>query len=175
MPRVALSIGSNVDRRRNIQAAVDALARDYQPIQLSPVYESAAVGFDGPPFLNLAICFETGESVDALAVRLRQIEASLGRERTSNKYDSRNIDIDLLLYGDQVITRGHLKLPRDEIAIYPFVLKPLSDLLPDDIHPVTGKTYLSMWHEMESREEFPAMVEVEGVMDDLRSAAEGVS
>ena len=66
MPRVALSIGSNVDRRRNIQAAVDALARDYQPIQLSPVYESAAVGFDGPPFLNLAICFETGESVDAL-------------------------------------------------------------------------------------------------------------
>jgi 2-amino-4-hydroxy-6-hydroxymethyldihydropteridine diphosphokinase len=175
MPRVALSIGSNVDRRRNIRAALDALARDYQPIRRSPVYESAAVGFEGPPFFNLVICFETGESVDALAIRLREIEASLGRERTSNKYDSRNIDIDLLLYGDSEIATGRLKLPRDEIGIYPFVLKPLSDLLPNDIHPVTGKTYLAMWREMESRKDCPVMRAVDSEMGALKTRARGTS
>lgn len=141
MSVVYLSLGSNIDRERNIRSGIAAL-RDYFPsLKLSPVYESEAVGFEGSAFYNLVAKIETTMSPGELTDRLRQIEADHGRVRTGKKFSSRTLDIDVLTYGDYTGTHEGVDLPRDEILRFAFVLKPLADLAPDEIHPVVEKTY----------------------------------
>lgn len=149
MARVWLSIGSNRERERHLRAAVAALKAAFGELLLSPVYETAAVGFVGAPFYNLAAGFETSLGPEAVSATLKGIEESLGRVRTAKKFAPRTIDIDLLTYGDLCLSKPGLSLPRDEILKYAFVLKPLADVAPDETHPVTGKTYAELWREFE--------------------------
>ena len=79
MPRVWVSIGSNVDRERSIRGAVRLLRERFGPLLLSPVYESEAVGFDGDPFFNLVVGVDTDRSSAEVAERLLQIEQEHGR------------------------------------------------------------------------------------------------
>ena len=113
--------------------------------QVSPVYESDAEGFSGPDFYNLIAGFETEQSAEELIALLYRIEDDLGRIRGEQKFSSRSIDIDLLTYGDQVISVSGKELPREDILDYAFVLKPLADIAPQQLHPITGKTYLQHW------------------------------
>jgi 2-amino-4-hydroxy-6-hydroxymethyldihydropteridine diphosphokinase len=73
MTRVYLSFGSNIDREHNIRSGLDALAQHFPGLVLSPVYESAAVGFDGEPFLNLVVAIDTDLAVGELSSLLRAI------------------------------------------------------------------------------------------------------
>jgi 2-amino-4-hydroxy-6-hydroxymethyldihydropteridine diphosphokinase len=144
MTRVYLSLGSNIDREHNIRSGLDALARHFGEVRLSPVYESAAVGFDGEPFLNLVAAVDTELTVAELATLLRGIEANHGRTRGEKKFASRTLDIDILTWGDAVGMVEGVELPRDEILKHAFVLRPLADIAPDERHPLLQKRYAEL-------------------------------
>lgn len=145
MPRVWLSLGSNIDREQNIRGALHALQSTFGELIISRIYESEAVGFEGDHFYNLVVGLETEQEVDQLMDCFRRIEADFGRVRGGEKFAARTLDIDLLTYGDRVQVKGRVELPRDEILKYAFVLLPLSEVAPDERHPVTGERYADLW------------------------------
>ncbi len=158
MAQVYVSIGSNIDRERNIGLALQRLADDFGPLQQSSVYESEAVGFDSAPFYNLVVGFETDDSPEQLQDYLHQVEASSGRERTGS-LTARTLDLDLLLYDDRVISHGRLVLPRADITRYAFVLYPLAEIAPDARHPVSGERYADMWAAFDDRRQVLSRVD----------------
>ncbi len=145
MAVVFLGLGSNVDRARNIHFALTELAKAFGEVQLSPVYESESVGFEGSDFINLVVKVETELDVAALVELLRDIENRAGRDRSLPKFSPRTLDIDVLLVGDLVGVHGGITLPRDEILKNAFVLLPLSEMYPEGKHPETGETYTALW------------------------------
>jgi 2-amino-4-hydroxy-6-hydroxymethyldihydropteridine diphosphokinase len=145
MTRVYLGVGSNINREKNIRGALRALEEHYGDIMVSPVYESAAVGFEGDPFYNLVVALDTDKSVARLAAELRAIEEAWGRDRRSPKFSSRTLDIDILTWGNACGEVDGVNLPRDEILKYAFVLKPLADLAGNDRHPETVRPYAEHW------------------------------
>jgi len=145
MATVYLSLGSNIDRNRHLSAGLDALVQAFGDLKMSQVYESEAVGFDGDNFYNLVAAIETEISVGELALKLRQIEDDNGRVRSGPKFSARTLDIDILTYGDRTGVIDGVKLPRGEILKNAFVLLPLSELAPDTLHPLEGKTYQQLW------------------------------
>ncbi|MDH3639042.1 MAG: 2-amino-4-hydroxy-6-hydroxymethyldihydropteridine diphosphokinase [Gammaproteobacteria bacterium] len=148
MPKVFVSIGSNIDPADNVRSAVAALRHRFGHLELSSVYESEPVGFDGARFYNLVAAFETNLSLVDINRRLRQIEDAHGRVRGGDKFDSRTLDLDVLLFGSLV---DHVRgIPRHEIDEYAFVLKPLAEIAGDVNHPKTGHSFKTMW------ERFPA-------------------
>lgn len=143
--RVWLSLGSNIEREKNIKAAVSTLQRMFGHLILSSVYEGEAVGFQGAPFFNLVVGVETDRGPLELVALFRGIESDQGRKRGTDKFAPRSIDIDLLTYGDQVIQSDQLSLPRDEITRYSFVLLPLAEVAGEERHPLTGLSYRELW------------------------------
>jgi len=142
MPRVYLSLGSNIEPRRYLCAALDALAERFGPhLMMSPVYESRAVGFVGDNFLNLVVSIDTELAVGALARVLRDIEDANHRCRSAARFSARTLDIDILTYGEEVGSIDGICLPRDEITRHAFVLRPLADLAPAALHPQLRKSY----------------------------------
>src|SRR3989338_4061186 len=115
MPRVFIGIGSNIDRENNIRGAVRELNAHYCPLTLSPVYESQAVGFKGENFYNLVAGFDTEESIERIKQALTRIESRFGRTREENRFSARTLDLDLLLYGDNVRHDSQVKLPHPDI------------------------------------------------------------
>jgi 2-amino-4-hydroxy-6-hydroxymethyldihydropteridine diphosphokinase len=144
MAQVYVSVGSNIERQRNIATALQLLTEVYGELQLSSVYESAAVGFDSEPFYNLVLGFSTQQSPQAVQQQLHVIEDRCGRQRTAS-LSARTLDLDLLLYDDRVMADGKLVLPRDDINRYAFVLRPLAEIAGTVRHPVTGVTFADMW------------------------------
>lgn len=146
MARAWLSLGSNIEPERQLAAALAALRARFGSLQVSPVYRTAAVGFAGPDFLNLAVGVETALSPLELDAWLHRLEDTLGRRRDVPRFSSRSIDIDLLLY-DQVVLHGpgRLELPRPELAEQAFVLKPMADLAPDLVHPTLKRSLGQLW------------------------------
>ena len=144
MARVYVSIGSNIDREQNIDAALRELATEYGELEQSSVYESDAVGFDSTPFYNLVVGFRTEDSPREVQDRLHAIENHHGRLRTA-RLAARTLDLDLLLYDDLVMSEGKLVLPRNDIDRYAFVLAPLAEIAGSEQHPVTGTRYAEMW------------------------------
>jgi 2-amino-4-hydroxy-6-hydroxymethyldihydropteridine diphosphokinase len=149
MPRVYLSLGSNIEPRRYLGAALDALAEAFGSLVLSPVYESPAVGFAGDNFLNLVAGVDTELPVGELARRLRAIEDANNRRRGAAKFRSRTLDIDILTYGDAVGVIDGVRLPRDEILRYAFVLRPLADIAPGAEHPAVHRPYRQLAGELD--------------------------
>ncbi|MET0061679.1 MAG: 2-amino-4-hydroxy-6-hydroxymethyldihydropteridine diphosphokinase [Candidatus Thiodiazotropha endolucinida] len=140
-----LSLGSNMAPENHIPRALRDLEALFGELQVSPIYESEAVGLEGDNFHNLVVGIYTDLSPRALVVELRKLEARHGRRRTPDRFASRTLDIDLLTYGDQIIDDGPIQLPRDEIVKYAFVLLPLSDVAGDELHPHSGRTYRQLW------------------------------
>ena len=143
MATVYVSVGSNVEPEDNIRQGLDILRKHFGELALSPTYYTEAVGFEGDAFLNLALSFETDEPAEAVSTTLDEIENQCGRIRGEARFGPRTLDLDLLLYDDLVMPE--LKIPRDEILTYAFVLKPLADLVPEHTHPVEKQTYSALW------------------------------
>jgi 2-amino-4-hydroxy-6-hydroxymethyldihydropteridine diphosphokinase len=139
--RVYLSLGSNIDREKNILACLDALAEHFGELIISPVYESESVGFSGDSFYNLVVGIDSALSVGELAVIMRDIETVNKRSRAGPKFGPRTLDIDILTYGDVSGVVDGVTLPRDELTENAFVLLPLVDIAPNEKHSVSGKTY----------------------------------
>ena len=159
MSRVAVSIGSNLERERNVKDALSALGKTFGELLRSPVYESAAYGFDGPPFYNLVVVFETPLDVRAVRAKIQAIENLQGRKIGENRSGSRSLDLDLLLYDDAVFHDQGLDVPRREIFEHAYILKPLADLLPAAHHPVTGESFADVWLRLGSRQEALSVVD----------------
>jgi len=141
---VFVGIGSNIEPLRYVPQAIEYLAASFDALRVSNVYRCPAVGFDGNAFVNLVVGMTSGDDVYGLQLRLREIEAACGRDR-SVKRASRSMDLDLLLYGDAIVDDEQLHLPRADILEYAFVLKPLAELAPRRRHPVDGRTYADLW------------------------------
>ena len=145
MTTVLLSLGSNVQPRRHLYAAVAALAEHFGAITVSPAYRTAAVGFDGPAFLNNAVSIETDMELDALDAWAHALEDLHGRDRSGPRFSDRTLDIDVVFYGDLIVEGpGHLRIPRPELK-HAFVIKPLADIAPDFVDPVSGLTLQALW------------------------------
>lgn len=146
MARVFISIGSNINRQSNITSSLAALSQVFGELQLSSLYATQAVGFVGADFYNMVVQFSANVEVKAVAKQLKKIELSHGRKPNSHKYSARTLDLDLLLYDSEIINDGRLQIPRDEIIQYAFVLEPLAQIAPDEIHPTQKTSYGELWH-----------------------------
>lgn len=150
MVHVYVGLGSNVgDRERNLFSAYGHIisTEGIQPLKLSRFYETAPVG--GPPqpmFLNAALGITTGLSSHQLLERFRYIENFMGRVR-KEKWGPRTIDIDILLYGDEIVNDDQLKIPHPLMQARLFVLEPLVEIAPNVVHPVFKKTIFRLYKE----------------------------
>jgi 2-amino-4-hydroxy-6-hydroxymethyldihydropteridine diphosphokinase len=142
--QVYVSVGSNVNRRKNIALALEQLANEFGVIEQSSVYESDAVGFNSAPFYNLVIGFCSDASPRGIQEKLHAIEDACGRVR-SQSLSARTMDLDLLLYADLVVDEAGLSLPRSDITRYAFVLCPLAEIAGLEKHPVSRVSYADMW------------------------------
>jgi 2-amino-4-hydroxy-6-hydroxymethyldihydropteridine diphosphokinase len=145
MPRVYLGLGSNISADENLRLAIRELRWRYGPLELSNVYANEPVGFDGDEFLNMVAGFDTDESAADIHRQIELIHDLAGRDRGSGRYTSRPLDIDLLLYGSEVIDDPRFHIPRVDVLKYDFVLQPLAELAPELKHPETGQTMQQHW------------------------------
>jgi len=145
MARIYISIGSNIEAERHLRLAIAELRKHYGELQLSSVYESEAVGFDGDNFLNMVVGLDTDEEVHTVVQTLRQIEDRHGRVRSGPRFSARTLDLDLLLYDDLVAKEDALDLPRGEIIQNAFVLWPLAEIAPETMHPVEKMSIADLW------------------------------
>lgn len=145
MTTVLLSLGSNLQPQQHLYAAVEVLRARFGAITVSPAYCTAAVGFEGPDFLNNAVGLETDLPLSELDAWLHAVEDAHGRDRSGPRFSDRTLDIDVVYYGDLVVEGpGHLRIPRPELK-HAFVLKPLADIAPDFMDPVCKLSLQAMW------------------------------
>jgi 2-amino-4-hydroxy-6-hydroxymethyldihydropteridine diphosphokinase len=160
MSIVYLGLGSNIDARSNISSGIDALRQTFGQVECSPVYQTAAFGFEGDDFINLVVRIETDMSPLALKNFLTGLEDRHGRNRQSPRFSDRTLDIDTLLYDDLYLLSPALNIPRNEILEAAHVLKPLADLAPDLLHPVARKTMIELWKEYSRQDTNLVLVEL---------------
>jgi len=152
MSIVHLNIGSNKNRRTNIRLAIQALEQYFSNIVLSSLFESPSEGFKGNDFYNVGVNITTLKTSNEVVDILRDIENSLGRDRSLPKFSSRMIDLDLVLYGG--IIDEALNVPRKDILKYAFMLAPLAELNPEVIHPLEGTSYQNLWKIFQSKQDY---------------------
>ena len=130
MPDVFLGIGGNLgDREANMRRAVELLRPSFSVLRASSLYETPPWGdADQPRFLNAVLRGETALEPLDLLDELQRIEAALGRLRDARRWGPRPIDIDILLYGREVIDLPRLQVPHPRLRERGFVLRPLADL-----------------------------------------------
>lgn len=139
--RVAISLGSNLgDRRAHFEYAIDALQLDLTDISVSAFLETEpfGVGPEHGPYLNAAVVGQTQLPARVLLERLLEIEEERGRARPY-PMAPRTLDLDLILYGNEIIAEDGLAVPHPRFRGREFVLRPLAEIAPEMIDPVTGQ------------------------------------
>ena len=151
MNRIFLLLGSNIDKEVNLPAAVAMLCRMCQVVGLSSVYETIPIGLkEQPNFFNMAALIET--DLDPCQVKLQiiqPIEIELQRQREVDKNARRTIDLDIVLYNDEVFDyipdNGQVHhLPDPDVIRFAHVAVPIAELAPDKLHPETGQALSSI-------------------------------
>ncbi len=140
METVYLALGSNVgDSRHFINQSIELMGESLSQIKCAPIYRSKAVGYtDQPDFLNTVVCGQTKLSPQELLRFIKDVEQRVGRVARF-RWGPREIDIDIIFYGDKIIEEKDLIIPHPRFAERDFVLRPLGDLAPKKIDPVTKK------------------------------------
>ncbi|MFK5973805.1 MAG: 2-amino-4-hydroxy-6-hydroxymethyldihydropteridine diphosphokinase [Flavobacteriaceae bacterium] len=136
---VYLSIGSNLgEKLHNLQGAIFLLGKEIGDIvAISKIYQCPAWGFNADDFLNACLEIATDMPARTVLDRILSIEKKMGRQRTGGTaYQSRNIDIDILYYNNDVLTSETLTIPHPKLHERRFVLRPLSDIAPQFYHPI---------------------------------------
>lgn len=150
-----IALGSNVgDRHANIRKAMAILIETpaIEVRRISSMMENPAEGGpeDAPDFINAAAEIVTGYTAPSLMKRLLEIEAQMGRERRA-KWEPRLIDLDLVLYGNQIISTNDLIVPHPLMHERLFVLKPLAEIAPNAVHPTLNATVLQLLESLKKR------------------------
>jgi 2-amino-4-hydroxy-6-hydroxymethyldihydropteridine diphosphokinase len=145
MKKSYLSAGSNLgDRRGNLEFALTCLERENAVKKISSYFETEPVGYLNQPwFLNIAIEIEASRAPLELLDLCQSIEKSCGRVRTFPNAP-RALDLDILLFDDEIICDGRLVIPHPRLQERRFVLEPLAQIAPDLIHPVLKKSIRSL-------------------------------
>lgn len=154
MNNAFLGLGTNLgDRKRNLREAIKLTEENIgRLLKSSSVYETEPWGFDADTnFLNMVIEVETIYSSEEILNKILEIEARLGRERSQDRYSSRIIDIDILLYDNIIVNQKGLKIPHRLMHERRFVLMPFCEIAPDLIHPVFQKSMSVLLEECRDR------------------------
>jgi 2-amino-4-hydroxy-6-hydroxymethyldihydropteridine diphosphokinase len=139
-----ISLGSNINPEENIEKALRLLSSRSSVSRVSKTWKTRAVGSNGPDFLNLAVEISTDLAVGPLKqVLLGNIEKELGRIRTSDKFAPRTIDLDIIIFDDQVLDTN--------LWEYFHVALPMAELLPDLKNPVSNQTLREVAEELKQR------------------------
>ena len=169
MVKVFIGIGSNIDKHIHIPQVIEELAERFGDIQVSPVYQTAAEGFSGDDFYNLVVGVDTDMAAKEVRLYLRELEAQHSRVRDSkNQFISRTIDLDQLLYGNQIINSEGVHVPSSDITNYAFVLKPLTDIAAHSVHPVLRVKFIQLWEEFDKNQTSLKQVDIEYSSTDIR-------
>ena len=143
--RVFVAAGSNVEPERNLERACADIAHTWPDAHFSRAWRNAAVGFEGPEFINLVVGFSAAQPLNSVIERLRGIETNCGRPRYAPKWASRTMDLDVLLFGDRVETTKEYTIPRPDLLKRPYMLGPLAEIAPEVVHPTANKTIGELW------------------------------
>jgi 2-amino-4-hydroxy-6-hydroxymethyldihydropteridine diphosphokinase len=154
-------LGSNLDAEHNLRLAVRELRKRFSVQKISSVYRSKALGFEGADFLNVVTSLDTELTPHDLCMEVELIHELAGRRRRPEKFVSRTLDIDLLLYDQLVLDEPPVRLPRKDVLQYSFVLKPLAEIAPDYRHPVTGKLISDHWRKFDAASHPLTVVDLE--------------
>ncbi|MFT4585359.1 MAG: 2-amino-4-hydroxy-6-hydroxymethyldihydropteridine diphosphokinase [Gammaproteobacteria bacterium] len=114
-------------------------------LTVSKVYETRAIGFNGRNFYNLVVGFDCQEPALTINAKLKAIEAQHGRSSEKAANNSGILDLDLLSYGSQIVATNELSLPRSDVRRAAYALRPLVDIAPDTVDPITKLTYRVLW------------------------------
>ncbi|MCW8347747.1 2-amino-4-hydroxy-6-hydroxymethyldihydropteridine diphosphokinase [Vibrio sp. ZSDZ65] len=134
-----IGIGSNVQREKHIRAACHELSLITKNLHYSPVYACESFGFSGNDFFNMVVRLDTTLTLTELSAALREIEVKWGRDVDAAKFQDRTIDLDILLFGNEISQKKPF-VPREDIFKYSFVTQPLYDLDPNLVIPNDGRT-----------------------------------
>jgi deoxyguanosine kinase len=140
---ILLSLGTNMGHKlENLETCILALHNDIATVvEVSKVYETPAWGFESDVFYNCAILIHTHKSAQKIFSEVIKLEKKLGRIRTNTEqYESRNIDIDIISFNDEIIETENLKIPHIHLQNRKFVLFPMNDIAPQWKHPKLNKT-----------------------------------
>lgn len=140
-----VSGGSNLDAERNLILAAGELKRLHPGARFSRCYRNAAVGFEGPDFINFVVELPVQGTPAQLKVELEQIELRCGRSRNAPRWQPREMDLDILLFGEIVQDVPGLVIPRPDLLRWGFMLGPLAELAPELEHPSQKKTLQQLW------------------------------
>lgn len=141
--KVVLALGSNLgNKKENLQNSVNQIhSRIGFVVQASAIYETPSWGFDSFPFYNMCLLIHTNLSPEKVLTEIKQVEKILGRTaKTSDNYEARTVDIDIVYFNDFVFDSNNLQIPHKELQNRQFVLMPLNDLIFDWKHPVLQKS-----------------------------------
>lgn len=161
LAQVFIGVGSNIDREENIRAGLRELHIQFSNVNMSTIYETIAVGFEGDNFFNLVVGLETDLTPKELQDKLHEIESQFGRKRGGPRYVSRTLDLDLLLYDDVVCEEEGIQIPREDVTKFAFVLRPLSEIAGNLRHPVLGECYADLWKAFKEHDQQLWPVELE--------------
>jgi 2-amino-4-hydroxy-6-hydroxymethyldihydropteridine diphosphokinase len=152
LSNIAIALGSNLgDREAHLASAVRHLRNILSDVRVSSWHETAPVGVaPQPDFLNGAVIGQTTLPPRVLLARLLDIERAHGRQR-SHEGAARTLDLDLVLYGGEVIDEPNLRVPHLRFRERLFVLEPLSEIASDWVDPVTGLTIAELLAGLQSR------------------------
>ena len=141
---ISISLGSNIDPKKNLIEANALIKRKFSFLNSSNIYSSKSAGFVGNDFLNQVTVCSTNLKFEKVITTLKKIESSMGRKKEKEKFSDRLIDLDLLTYGNEIIDHLDKEVPHKDIEKYSFVLVPLAEVLPNNIHPKLGMTFLEL-------------------------------
>ncbi|RLD17278.1 MAG: 2-amino-4-hydroxy-6-hydroxymethyldihydropteridine diphosphokinase [Caldiserica bacterium] len=154
MVKVILSLGSNIgDREKFLKSAVEKISKFSKVVRESSIYETEPMYYkDQNTFLNKVIEIETDISPDELLSKIKKIEIEIGRKKRE-RYGPREIDIDIIYYGDKIVKEENLEIPHPKLYERKFVLLPLLEIEPEFEDPVTGLKVKEIFKDVKNRKE----------------------
>lgn len=143
---LVLHLGSNLGNRLNyLNTALQLLETGFgPPLKISRIYETKAWGInEQPDFLNTALVYQTHFIPNEVLKKIKIIETETGRMPREHWHE-REIDIDIIFYGNEIIKEQNLEIPHNKMHLRRFVLQPLVEIIPEFVHPVLNKSNLEL-------------------------------